>query len=374
MKQKNTMRNSSIELLRIVAMFMIVLCHYATHGGFTFEAHELSISRFWWCFIEMGGNVGVDVFVLISGYYLVLDQSKIVKGRRVLKTWGQLVFYSLCLFALGCFAGLNRFGAALLIKSTMPVSSSIWWFASAWFVLYLIHPYINVLLCSLEKKDYQRMLLVVLMCWCVIPTVTTFSFQSNGLIWFVTLYCVAGYIKLYGLKKEYSYKKWLGIWVLFSLVRYLSCIVLVICGTRWESASAHALHFYGQQSILTLICSVALVMVFVNYRVTSCDVVNFIASAMFGVYLIHDHRVMRTLLWEQLFQNNRFQHTAIIIPVSIVVALSIVAVCTLIDLLRQITVEKVYLWVMDCCIKRIRPFFERKNENMNNCEREEQEK
>lgn len=69
-QQQLKIRNSSIELLRILAMIMIVSCHFATHGGFSFDVKIVSIPRLWWSFIEMGGNLGVDIFVLISGYML----------------------------------------------------------------------------------------------------------------------------------------------------------------------------------------------------------------------------------------------------------------------------------------------------------------
>ena len=49
-------RNSSIELLRIITMYLIVLNHFASHGGFAFEAQTLSIPRFCWNFLVMGGR------------------------------------------------------------------------------------------------------------------------------------------------------------------------------------------------------------------------------------------------------------------------------------------------------------------------------
>lgn len=85
-KQK-TSRNSSIELLRIISMAMIVACHFATHGDFSFDTKSLFIPRLWWDFIEMGGNLEVDIFVLISGYFLITDSGKIFNLKRILKFW-----------------------------------------------------------------------------------------------------------------------------------------------------------------------------------------------------------------------------------------------------------------------------------------------
>ena len=72
-------RQSNFELLRIVAMVMIVFHHFAVHGGFNFDSTTLSIPRFWFNFIIMGGKTGVNIFVLISGYFLI--QSKSTKAN-----------------------------------------------------------------------------------------------------------------------------------------------------------------------------------------------------------------------------------------------------------------------------------------------------
>ena len=56
---------------------------------------------------------------------------------------------------------------------------------------------------------------------------------------------------------------------------------------------------------------------------------------MFGVYLIHDNRIVRPLLWKRIFENARYQNSLKIIPYSIDVAAFVFVVCTLVELLRQ---------------------------------------
>lgn len=87
-------RNSSIELLRIIIMIMIIGHHFATHGGFSFD-NSITIPRLWWNLIEMGGNFGVDVFIIISGYYLIKNDSFKINWNKALKLWGQIFFYSI---------------------------------------------------------------------------------------------------------------------------------------------------------------------------------------------------------------------------------------------------------------------------------------
>lgn len=63
MQNKNSVRQSNIELLRIIAMVMIVGHHFAVHGwegGFPYPS--ISVNRLWIQFIQMGGKIGVNVF------------------------------------------------------------------------------------------------------------------------------------------------------------------------------------------------------------------------------------------------------------------------------------------------------------------------
>ena len=146
-------RDSSIELLRIISMFMIVMHHFAIHGGFSFAAQTLTVPRFWYSFIIMGGKTGVNIFVLISGYFLINDRYKFPKLKNVLKLLGQVLFYSVIFTAIFGFLGLKKITRTLLIETFLPVTYGSYWFASAYVVLYLLHPFINVLLLKLKNAN-----------------------------------------------------------------------------------------------------------------------------------------------------------------------------------------------------------------------------
>ena len=49
-------RNSNFELLRILAMVLIVASHFAAHGGFSFSNTDISFNRIWIQLLEMGGG------------------------------------------------------------------------------------------------------------------------------------------------------------------------------------------------------------------------------------------------------------------------------------------------------------------------------
>lgn len=67
---QNMMRSSNIELLRIIAMFMVVLGHYYVKGGFPDDS-LMNTSKLVMQFLGSWSKIAVDIFVIISGYFLV---------------------------------------------------------------------------------------------------------------------------------------------------------------------------------------------------------------------------------------------------------------------------------------------------------------
>lgn len=63
-------RNSNIEMLRIMSMFLIILHHGTLYSGFDFPLQSISISKMCVDILSMGGKIGVSLFILITGYFL----------------------------------------------------------------------------------------------------------------------------------------------------------------------------------------------------------------------------------------------------------------------------------------------------------------
>lgn len=64
------LRKSNMELLRIISIFLIIVFHCAFKSGFNFElgfhVNKLIVKTCW-----MFGELGVNLFQLISGYFMV---------------------------------------------------------------------------------------------------------------------------------------------------------------------------------------------------------------------------------------------------------------------------------------------------------------
>lgn len=348
---KNTfmtnIRQSNIELLRIVAMLIIVAHHIAFHSDFAFGNTSISFNRLWVQFIEMGGKIGVNIFVLISGYFGV--SSAYIKKDKVVKLWLQIFSYSvLCFLIAILFLGENL-GLKSLIKSFLPITFSQWWFASTYFVLYLLSPFINRFLKSLDQKTYRNFLLLLFFMWCFIPTFLSTSWEANPLLWFVFLYSCSGYIRLH--LNVSTYKKsfvWAGIMIFLT---YLSVVVFDILGTKISLFASHATYFYGMEKLPALLISILLFVGFLNLKIGYQPMINMISSATFGVYLIHDNDYIRDFLWIRLFKNQNYASSKFLAPYTILQVIIVFVVCILIELFRINLIEKRYgkciEWLLD---------------------------
>jgi surface polysaccharide O-acyltransferase-like enzyme len=342
---KTAPRRSNIELLRIIAMIMIVAHHFAVHSGFDFPADTVTVNRLWIQFIQLGGKIGVDVFVLISGYFLI--SSAELKTNKVLKLWLQIFTYSSVIFFVFFGFGAVSFGFKTLLKNILPVSFSQWWFASTYFVLYLISPYLNKLLNTLDKKSYQRFLALLTFCWCIIPTFLSVTWQSNELLWFIYLYSLAGYVRLHASESSVKGTTLIAVSSALAVLTFLSAVVFDILGTKTAFFGRHATFFYDMQKIPVLLISLLMFVGFLKIDIGYKPIINIISSATFGVYLIHDNKYVRQFLWETVFKNASFADSAVLIPYSVAVIAVVFAACTAVELLRIYALEKHYMKAVD---------------------------
>ena len=336
-------RNTSIELLRIISMIMIMFHHFAYHGNFEWNFNEVTLPHLWYDFILMGGKVGVDIFVLISGYFLIENTEKLFQPKKLLKFWGQVVFYSIMTYLLSVMLRLNAFEIKQLIKVCLPITYPGWWFASTYFMLYLIHPFLNKLLHGLSKTEYQYLILMMVLCWSIIPTATTQLFESNSLLWFVTLYGIAVYVNLYGGNQKLQSKHYFSLYFMVLIITYTVSTTFLFLGTKKEEWSTHAIDFFEIERLPILLMAITLFMGFVTLKMNYHKWINMIASATFGVYLIHDSSYIRYYLWTNIFKINQYQDSTFLILYSILVVFILYVSCTMIDLIRKKLVEKPYM-------------------------------
>lgn len=351
MQKSDGLRQSNIELLRIIAMIFIVAHHFAVHSGFAFSVNSITVNRLWIQFIQIGGKIGVNIFVIISGYFLIMSQS--IKTNKVIKLWSRIFFYSVIVFIVFVSFGAEQFSVKELIKHVLPITFTQWWFASTYFVLYMLSPYLNRLLRTFNNKQYICFLGLLFIGWCIIPTFTGKGFQSNELLWFCFLYAFAAYFRLFGIKNDFSASKLISLSFICTIIAFLSAVVFDVLGMKVPSISTHATFFYDMQDLPILAAAILLFLGFSKIKIHNNKTINTVSSATFGVYLIHDSNLIRPFLWKTVFMGASYANSSIMIPYSLLVIVIVYAGCILLELLRQYTLETKYFNKMVTCFSKI---------------------
>ncbi len=338
------MRKSSIELLRILSMLLITMHHYSVHGGFNTTQDTLSFNKILVQFLASGGKLGVDCFVLITGYFMINSS---FKTNKILKLYFQILFYSIIIYILFYYFGYTNFGIKAVLKNIFPIIFGKYWFATTYVLLYLISPFLNFLLRNLQKSLYINLIFLLFFVWSFLPTFTTAQPGFSPLGWFITLYILAAYIRLYPNCYFGSLKINTLLFTISFLSVLLSIVILDVIGLKFHFIASHATHFIGMNTIPILISSISLFLIFKNLQIDYNRTINIIASTMFGVYLIHDNPYVRSFIWHNLFHNSSYYNSPWLFAHCALAIISVFISCIIIDWIRILLVEVPLLKVVE---------------------------
>ena len=329
-------RRSNFELLRIVSMVMILFHHFACHSTYIFEG--MSIGRAWINFILMGGKIGVALFVLITGYFMIEKEN--LKVSKLVKLWLQLLFYDLLIYILFAIFKQTDFSIKALLLRFIPIANMEWWFASTYFVMFLFIPCINTLLNRLNKETYKKYLIISFICFSIIPTLINRSFESNNLIWFIFIYSVGAYIKIY--ENDFKYRSSECIFCSMILILLTFILKILLDASHISMLTEFSMRLYDLKSFALFAISLFIFIGFKNMKINDNAYINILAKATFGVYLIHDSNFIRPWLWN-LVNAGKYSNSWFIIVYSLIMVFLIYTICSIIELIRIKFIEKSYM-------------------------------
>ena len=345
-----TQRNSSFELLRIFSMLLIVMHHYSIFGGFDYMA-PFSFRLYFVQCLSMGGKLGVNLFILISGFFLCKST---FKWQRLIKLELEVIFYSLVIAIIFLLTFPERISIKDIFIEITPLRSGNYWFYNAYFLLVLLSPFINKFILNLEKNDFQKLLILLFILWVVIPIfpkVSALEFSNLG--WFVFLYLCAAYIRFFSEDFSKDHKFYILIGITFYLLTLLSVLLFDLLGILHKGFQSKFDYFIQMNSLLVFSSSIFLIIGCSKWNTGCKKIINLIASTTFGIYLIHDNHILYSFLWTDFFKNNLYISTNKIY-IHAVCVISIVFIgCSIIDFLRQIIFEKPLFIIIEK-IKNIR--------------------
>lgn len=337
-------RNSRIELLRIICMVMIVAYHYSMYG---FYAQDLmySANKPFVELLSLGGQVGVSVFVLISGYYMVdLNYS----FRKFSLFMGQIWFYTLgaLLLFLTAFPSSGLVTREILSMSVLPISKGHYWFATSFLVLMLLSPYLNCFIKNSGRRQLLSAIAILLGIYTLLPTLFGIQLSYSTAARFILLYLSAGYIRLYGMEPGSQCKKHRVIFLVLLGLSFAWVLAANILGRSGREFFLLHSNDLSQNGIFTYIVPIEMFLCFLSFKPAYSKAVNFAASLTFGVYLFHDNQLIRSM-WQGVFKTSQFIDSPWLPVHALGAVISVYLAGSLIELLRQKTVGRLWQSLTD---------------------------
>ena len=300
MDQKQQTRQSNFELLRIAAMFFI-LCFHCVFRSIP-DSVPLTFSGYLLRSFFILGKFGVNLYILISGYFMVKSH---FRWKKVILLLGELCFYNLFVCVGSYLLKADSFSIPGLVRYTLK-GFSFPWFLTVYLMVYILSPYLKRLILKLTQTELKRMIVTVLLIWSLFPTAVslfnggkseTLLYYSDFII-FVIIYIIGAYLRLYP-SGVFKTKKSSAAIAIFSYACVFA-FMFVYDKFSYLLNPKVPMYFVKQNSVFIILLSVGVFCIFKDMTIKSSKIINTIASTTLGVYLLHDNGICQTFLWEDL--------------------------------------------------------------------------
>lgn len=320
-------RNYGIDLLRIIAMCMIVLLHTLGRGGIlsSSTAGTTLYNTAW--FLEIMCYGAVNVYALISGY---VGWKQNFKYSKIAMIWLQLIFYSVLI----SFYFIKYFPETLECIgwswkwALMPIMNNQYWYITCYFGMSIFIPLMNKAIVHMEETILRIEVIMSVIFFSIVPFVTksgVFGIKSGySILWLMILYLIGGYISKYSITAKIR-----GLWLVF--IFFISCFI------TWIFTINGYEEWLDYTSITVLISSISLLLLFGKMLICNRFIIKsivFFTPMTLGVYILHANY----MIWTKYMGDYAISFTqygaGTCLGLCVFSAIAIYIGCSLVDYLR----------------------------------------
>ena len=315
-------RNSNFELVRIAAMFFIILHHLMVHcinvqlnQSVLFNSPPVFYKRLLLLnFFILSGKLGNSLFILISGYFLA-GNTRTDITRSIKKILLQIAFAS-CVLTFASFAYQYFVRQDVTDLIDINIFNNSWWFAGYYILILMVGVlFLNRYLSGCTQKQYLT-LIAILFASCSMGWIGTFLHGiSEGvriLVAGVFLYALGGYIR------KYNPFDRVRTWAVIMFI-FLLCGLVIVTG--YNDMISHINDYirnpqepfhqgfsaYYDYGIMVLLFGISLFELGRRIRIKPNRVINYIGASTFMVYLMHENTLMRRV-WRKFDWNAAYYY------------------------------------------------------------------
>lgn len=258
-------RNSNLELYRIITMVLIVAHHYVVNSGLMsiggpIESEPLSFHSLFLLLFGAWGKVCINCYVLITGYFMC---EKNITLKKFLKLVCVVEFYQVLIFGIFCATGFEELSLVSLIKALIPVRSIADNFENVFIVFFLSIPFLNIMTRCTTERQHIYLLVLLTIAYVFFGTLPGFFVSMNYLSWFMVLYFIASYLLLYPKKIFSDTGFWKTSTIVCIVASFLSVIVMTMVSARWHRDGLQSYYFVtGSNTLLAVLTGISSFMYF----------------------------------------------------------------------------------------------------------------
>lgn len=348
-------RNGGIDLLRCLAMLMVLVLHLFNHGGVISALAQGSTGYNVANLIYTLCFCAVNCYALISGYVGVTARHR---WRNILQHWLVVVFYAV-LLALVMPVIRPDVTRRPLIAAFFPVIHRYYWYFTAYFALFFLMPLLNKGVRAMTRAEAKRLVLSILTVFSGLSILPYINLQNSfavedifqlgsglSLMWLMVMYIVGACVKVHGLGRSISAWKLAAGLAVSVLAAW--CFKLVVeqdvpLPTR-DLLDANTLLYY--QSPAMVIAGLCLLLLFARCETlpeVPGRIVRFVAPSAFSVYLIHEHSMVRSGLISGRFSTFAADAPLVMVGKVLLCAALIYVACIPLDLVRRLLFRLLHL-------------------------------
>lgn len=293
---RKKVRDSNMELLRLVAMFLVLVVHANFRAlpvpGMT-HVHNNPSSALLMFMTEAFSICAVDLFVLLSGWYGIR-----FKAKRLGELVFQVLFFGLFAIGVCCFFAPEELQHDVLSRLFI-VGVNDYWFVKAYVALYLLSPVLN----AYVEKATARQFGWLLVGFFAFQFTFGWAFESTrwlvagySLPSFIGLYLLARYMRLHPVKM-WKLNRWWDLTIYLSIVVFLTIAMFVI---KQNAGRGGALYFYICPFVI--LGAVHLLLFFSKFSFQS-RAINWLAISAFGAYLTQSSSFIGGRFYDKIILN-----------------------------------------------------------------------
>lgn len=312
---KREERNSGIELVKVIAILLIICSHVVQTlgGGNSDYTIDLSTATTDWVrllitMLRYSGALGNTLFFVCSAWFLL--DSKQVSGQKIVSMLLDVWIISASIFAVVFFVRHGDLSLKMVVKSFFPTTFANNWYITCYLLFYPIHPTLNKVIASMTQKALFLTSFTLCFLYIGMNYISGFFFSSALILW-VAIYFLMAYMKIYTPKLMASRRaNFIGLLVGI-IGNYGIILATNLLGLRLSFFENELLHWDNN-------CSPFLILIAISAlnlsRMASFHnkMINYISKLSLLIYVIHENLLLRTyyrpMMWHQIYISVGYDH------------------------------------------------------------------